>query len=67
MTTHANPSGAATLTSVVCMAAGEHVTCHMFLSHHTVVWGYLVYCVCFLFVYTITDFSAAEKDREVNQ
>ena len=40
----------------------------LLLSHHTVVWGYLVYCVfvsfC-LFVCTVTDFSAAEKGRDV--
>ena len=30
------------------------------LAHHTVVWGYLVYC---MFVCTIADLSAAEKDR----
>jgi len=37
------------------------------LSHHTVVWGYLVYCLfCLLFVFcTVTDFSAAEKARGV--
>ena len=29
---------------------------------HTVVWGYLAYCV---FVCTVTDFSAAKKDRLV--
>jgi len=32
------------------------------LSHHTVVWGYLVFC---MFVCTVTDFSVAEKDRGV--
>jgi len=35
----------------------------LLLSHHTVVMGgYLVYCV---FVCTITDFSAVEKDTEI--
>jgi len=37
------------------------------LSHHTVVWGYLVYCVCFLCVYGygFADLSRAEKDSGV--
>jgi len=45
--------------------------CTDLLSHHTVVWGYLVYCVfvchfgfC-LFLCTVTDFSAAEKAKDV--
>jgi len=41
------------------------------LSHHTVVWGYLVYCFCLFFLFffvffcTVTDFSAAERARGV--
>ena len=40
---------------------------HLFLSHHTVVWGILsLLCFClfvclFVFVCTVADFSAAEK------
>jgi len=36
---------------------------HILLSHYTVVWGYLVYCVfvCLFFVCTVTDFLAVEK------
>ena len=42
-----------------------------FLSHHTVVWlGYLVYCAFVILCHfvcrpTVTDFSAAEKERSV--
>jgi len=39
------------------------------LSHHTVVWGILsLLCVCLFvcfFLHTVTDFSAADKDRSV--
>jgi len=40
--------------------------CHL-LSHHAVVWGILsLLCVFFVcFFCTVTDFSAAEKDRGV--